>query len=169
VLEFRKEQIVKLHDIDLSSANRNQPATKPRLVKFVEEVKLPEAQSPRVPSRRSSCNENCPEITPEVVEITSPVMIEEEMVKHQEESKEVADQDCELVRSPTAKLVVVLAEASKPAAIQIEQESQEDTPRSKIDAIPQHEPHEPIEESKDDDAQSELTQESTGEVSEFRT
>jgi hypothetical protein len=126
VLEFRKEQIVKLHDIDLSSASRNQPATKPRLVKFVEEVKLPEAQSPRVPSRRSSCNENCPEITPEVVEITSPVMIEEEMVKHQEESKEVANQDCELLRSPepTAKLVVVLAEASKPAAIQIEQESQ---------------------------------------------
>ena len=34
MLEFRKEQIVKLHDVDLSSATRNQPATKPRLVKF---------------------------------------------------------------------------------------------------------------------------------------
>lgn len=38
MLEFRKEQIVKLHDVDLSSANRNQPATRPVLVKF-EEIK----------------------------------------------------------------------------------------------------------------------------------
>ena len=62
VLEFRKEQIVKLHDVDLSSATRNQPATKSRLVKF-------DNPSPELPKdQRASVlpNEQQPEITPEL-------------------------------------------------------------------------------------------------------
>lgn len=117
VLEFRKEQIVKLHDIDLSSASRNSPATKPLLVKF-EEVKEP-VKSPRADQQ--------PEITPEV---TVPDSVEAEVetrpakkVENEEEAKLiVVDRPLE----NKEKLVVVLNEQTESLKVELLEESKDE-------------------------------------------
>lgn len=72
VLEFKKEQIVKLHDVDLSSAKRNTPATKPRLVKFNEPM------TTRSNSMSSAASDMFPEITPEQP-ITDELLIQKDV------------------------------------------------------------------------------------------
>ena len=64
MLEFKKEQIVKLHDVDLSSAKRNDPLTKPNLVKFIESPANVEPQ--KETDGASSVSDQQPKITPKL-------------------------------------------------------------------------------------------------------
>ena len=94
--------------MDLSSANRNQPASKPVLMKF-EELKKAEEQ---VHTRRSSTsNENCPEITPEQ-DVAADMNGEEINRLATLENTNGVDPDCQLV-IPKEKLILVLAEQGK--------------------------------------------------------